>query len=89
MRIAKLALALAILIGVIGCSGNTEDIAATVAQSMEETLNTEQYRPYRLHVVKVDIIKSSGNAYKGMARCGQRGALSVTCRLRLPLMVGG
>ena len=63
--------ALAIVAGVArtdllnGGSGNTENIAAHVAQSMEETLSTDTN--YRLHVVKVDIIKSQGNEYQGMA----------------------
>ena len=63
--------ALAIVAGVAGTdllnggSGNTENIAAHVAQSMEETLSTDTN--YRLHVVKVDIIKSQGNEYQGMA----------------------
>jgi maltose-binding protein MalE len=82
LRLAVLACAL--LVAVAGCSSkpDTELINESVQQSMQQELDTNpDFSTYDLHVVKVVVIKASGNQYEGLAtvrtKSGAEHAVSV------------
>ncbi len=44
------------------------DIGETVKQSMQQSMDTDpNFSPYDLRIVKVDVVKASGNEYNGIA----------------------
>ena len=70
-----------------GCGMSNSDIAETVQQSMQETLNQDpDFQQYRLDVTRVDVMKESGNSYRGHAYINFRGNEH---RVRVDILVDG
>jgi protein involved in sex pheromone biosynthesis len=61
------------LLFLAGCShgggSNTDEISQIVKRSMQQTLSTDAnfFSDYHLQVLKVVVVKTSGNEYQGMA----------------------